>query len=332
MSIAYRYLKKLLCASALLMFGIGTATAQSYPSKPIKFILGFSAGGPTDIVARVVANHVSKKLGQPVIVENHTGANGMLAAAEVARAEPDGYTVHITASSTLTLNPLTYSKKTIQYKAEDFAPVALMVQYPFVLLINPDNERTAGVSTLEDLIKLARSKPNHLTYGSSGLGGLVHLLFERLNDIAGIKITHAPYRGSAAAQLGLLRKEVDVEGDNPSAVGLVKAGKLKAIAVTLPERWRELPDVPAVDELPGFKGYDMSSWVAAVVPARTPPAIVKILSDAISSSVDDPATKAVLAKVGNVPMLNPQQFAAKIKAETEVNAEIIKRANIQLVD
>ena len=332
MSVANRYLKKLLCASALLMFGIGTAMAQSYPSKPIKFILGFSAGGPTDVVARVLANHVSKKLGQPVIVENHTGANGMLAAAEVARAEPDGYTVHITASSTMSLNPLTYSKKTIQYKVEDFAPVSLMVQYPFVLLINPDNEKTAGVATLEDLLKLARAKPGFFTYGSSGLGGLVHLLFERINDIAGVKMVHAPYRGSAAAQLGLLRKEVDIEGDNPSAMGLVKAGKLKALAVTLPDRWWELPDVPAVGELAGFKGYDMSSWVAAVVPARTPPAIVKTLYDAISSSVDDPATKTALGKIGNLPMLNPQQFAAKIKAELEVNAEIIKRANIQLVD
>jgi len=312
---------------ALLLLGIGSAGAQSYPSRPIRFIVGFSAGGITDIVARIIADHVRNKLGQSVIVENRTGANGMVAATEVARAAPDGYTVLISNSSTLTLNPLLYKKS--QYETSDFFPVSLMVSYPFILAINPANEKNASVATLNDLVRLARDKPGQFTYGSTGQGGLVHLGFELINQQADIKMVHVPYRGAAAALLALLSKEIDIVFENPTSLAQFKSGKIKALAVTSPERWRDLPDVPAVSEL-GFPGFDASSWVGAVVHARTPPAVIKTLSDAIRSAATDPATRALLMPHGNIPMLDPQQFAAKIKAETEVNAKVIRQAAITL--
>ena len=324
-----RFLTRLLCATALLVFGAATAIAQSYPNKPIKFIVGFAPGGSVDAVARILAVHMKNKLGQPGIVENRTGANGMLAAAELARAQPDGYTVFISNSSTITVSPLLNRK--MQYDVDkDFAPVSLIVSFPFILMINPENARTASVSTLRDFIALARSKPGQVTYGSNGgPGNLAHLSFELLDRMAGTKMVNVPYRGAAAAQLALLSKEVDATFDNPSAMPQIVAGKLKALAVSTPQRWRDLPDVPTISEL-GYKGYDTSAWAGAFVHAQTPPATVKILYDAIRSAGDDPATKALLLPHGELLMLNPEQFSARIKAETGVYAEIIKRANIQL--
>lgn len=320
-----RSIRQAVCAVTLVLLGIGAAGAQSYPARPIRFVVGFSAGGITDIVARIVAEHVRNKLGQQVVVENRTGANGVLAATEVVRAPADGYTVLISNSSTLTLNPLLNKK--ISYETADFAPVSLMVSYPFIMAINPANEKNGSASTLNDFLKLARDKPGQFTYGSSGQGGLVHLGFELINQLADVKMVHVPYRGAAAAQLALFGKEIDIVFENPTSLAQFKSGRLKALAVTSPERWRDLPDVPAVSEL-GYPGYDASSWVGAVVHARTPPAVIKVLYEAISSAATDPVTRAQLLQHGNVPMLDPQQFAAKIKAETEVNAKVIRNSNI----
>lgn len=328
MSVPHRWSKKLICTTALLMFGTGAAFAQSYPNKPIRFVVGFTSGSATDVVARIVAIHVSNKLGQAVVVDNRTGANGGMAAAEVARAQPDGYTVLLSNSSSITVNPLLYKK--MQYDvAKDFAPVTLIVSAPFIFNINPDNQRTASVSTLADLIKLARTKPDQLTYGTAGLGNLGHLSFELLNYMAGVRMVHVPYRGTPPAQMALLAKEIDTVSDNPTSVPHIKAGKAKALAVSTARRWRDIPDVPSVAEQ-GYPGYDISYWAGAFVPAQTAPATVKILYDAIKSAGDDPATKAVLLQHGDIAMLNPQQFSARVKAETDLYAQIIKRANIQL--
>ncbi len=329
MFIPYRSLKRLLCATALLIFGIGTAIAQPYPNKPIRFLVGFTAGSSIDTVARVVAAHVSRKLGEPVVVENRTGANGMLAAAELARAQADGYTVLISNSSTITVNPTLY-RKNVQYDVEkDFAPVSLMVSAPLILTINPDNERTASVSTLGDLITLARNKPDQLSFGSAGLGNLQQLIFEKINRMAGVRMVHVPYRGTPLAQMGLLAKEIDANFEVPAAVVQIKAGKLKALAVSSAQRWRDLPDVPSIAEL-GYPDFDISYWLGAIVHAQTPRAVVKILYDAIKSAGEDPATRALLVPHGNIVMLEPEQFSARIKAETEQFANIIKQANIQV--
>lgn len=319
---------RIIGAAVLLAIGAGSVHAQAYPTKPVKFLVGFTPGSSIDTVARIVANHLNTKLGQPVIVENRPGANGMLVAAALANAEPDGHTVLISNSSTITVNPLLY--KQMRYDVQrDFAPVSLIVSVPFILTTNPEKPEMADVKNVQDLVKVAKSKPGQLSYGSAGLGNLTHLAFELLNSESGVKMLHVPYKGSAAAQVGVLGKEVDAAFDNPAAMSQIKNGKLRAIGISSAQRWHDLPDVPSIAEQ-GYPGYDISFWVGAFVPAKTPPAIVESLHKAIKAASEDPATKALLQQQGNIQMLDPKQFAAKIKQETQQNGEIIKRANIQL--
>lgn len=190
------------------------ATAQGYPNKPIRFVVGFSAGNSIDSVARIIAQHLTTKLGQPVVVDNKTGANGMLAATEVARAQPDGYTVLISNSSTITVNPLLYKKMSYDPK-KDFAPVSLVVSVPFILTVNPQKGPLGTAPTLQDMLNAAKAKPGAYSYGSAGVGNLTQLSFELLNGMAGVNMTHVAYRGSAPAQVALMGGEVDAAFDNP---------------------------------------------------------------------------------------------------------------------
>lgn len=304
------------------------ALAQSWPGKPIRFVVGFTAGSATDSVARTLAEQVRAKLGQPVTVENRPGANGMLGAGEVARAAPDGYTVLVTNSSSITVNPQLY-KKAGYDPAKDFVPVTMAVSAPFIVVVNPAAERTASVNTLDDLIELARGKPDQITYGSGGKGNLAHLGFEMLNNRAGIKTTHVPYKAGVGAQLALLGKEIDVLFDTPSTVQNVKAGKLKALAVTTSRRWPDLPNVPTMTEA-GVKGFDVSFWLGVLLPAQTPPQVVQALYEAMRGARDDPAAARALQVQGHIELLPPPEFAARIKAETAQWGEIIRRENIQL--
>ena len=304
------------------------AAAQGYPNKPIRFVVGFSAGNSIDSVARIIAQHLTTKLGQPVVVDNKTGANGMLAATEVARAQPDGYTVLISNSSTITVNPLLFKKMNYDPK-KDFAPVSLMVSVPFILTVNPQKEPIGTAPTLQGMLDLAKAKPGAYSYGSAGVGNLTQLSFELLNGMAGANMTHVAYRGSAPAQVALLGGEVDAAFDNPSAVPKIKAGQLRALAVTSAQRWHDLPDVPAIAEA-GYPGFDISFWVGALVPAQTPPSIVTALSDAIATAVQDPAVKARLEQQGNIRMFGPKRFAEQIDKETAQYAEIIRKADIKL--
>ncbi|MBI5258930.1 MAG: tripartite tricarboxylate transporter substrate binding protein [Burkholderiales bacterium] len=309
-----------------LACGLAPAFAQAYPNKPIRFIVGFAPGSSIDSVARILADHIRSKTGQPVTVDNRTGANGMLAATELVKAAPDGHTVLISNSSTITVNPLVYKK--IAYDVErDLAPVALTVSVPFILTTNPDKD--PGIHTLADLMKAAKARPGQMLYGSAGVGNLTQLSFEMLNHQAGVKMVHVPYRGSAPAQLGLLGKEVDAAFDNPAAMPQIRAGKLRAIAVSSAQRWRDLPEVPTIAEQ-GYAGFDISFWVGAFVPAATPPAVVKALYDIIRTAGDEAAPKALLQQQGNLLMLDPKQFAARIRQETDAYAEIVKRGNITL--
>lgn len=313
---------------AFALCAVGHANTPAYPAKPVKFLVGFTPGSSIDSVARIIANHLGAKSGQPVIVENRAGANGMLAAGALATAEPDGYTVLISNSSTITVNPLLY--KQMRYDVQkDFTPVSLIVSVPFILTTNPEKDTTSSVRNVPDLMKLAKSKPDSLSYGSAGSGNLTQLSFELLNTMAGVRMLHVPYKGSAAAQVGLLGKEVDAAFDNPAAMSQIKAGKLRAIGVSSAQRWRELPDVPSISEQ-GFPGYDISFWVGAFVPSKTPAPIVKALHESIKAAAEDPATKTLLQQQGNILMLDPQQFSGKIKKETEQYADIIKRSNIKL--
>lgn len=304
------------------------ATAADYPNAPVKFVVGFSPGSTIDIVARIVGDALATRMGQTFVVENRTGANGMIAARMVAQAKPDGYTILVSNSSSITVNPLLY--KDLQYHPlKDFEPVTTVVSVPFILTINAENPRVAGVKDVKSLVDLARRNPNTVSYGSAGNGNLMHLAGAQLATMSDVQMLHVPYRGAAPMEAGLLSKEVDFGFDTLSGVPLIKAGKLKALAVSTAQRWHDLPDVPAVAEL-GYPDFDISFWVGVFAPAGTPPAIVDRLNREIAAAAKDPAVRARLAAQGNPSTQSPKEFRQKIADELKQNETLIKRANIKI--
>lgn len=301
--------------------------AQGYPSKPIQIIVGFPAGSTTDIVTRVAAEHLRKKLGQPVIVINKPGANGVIGATEAARAAPDGYTLMATNTSLITVNPQLYRK--LSYAQSDFTAVTTLTAAPLILTINPQSERMGGFNTVQELANFAKAKPGDLRYASAGPGNITGLAFEVLANNAGFKALHVPYKGAVAAQQGVMGKEVDAFLDTPMAVPHVKAGRLRALAVTGPTRWRDLPDVPTMREA-GFSDVYVVFWGALMAPAKTPPEIIDKLYNAMSSLRDDPEAVRQLLPHGDVELLPPKEFNERIRKETAVWGEIIRRENLQL--
>ncbi|MDB5620171.1 tripartite tricarboxylate transporter substrate binding protein [Tardiphaga sp.] len=303
------------------------AVADTFPTKPIRFVVGFSAGSSIDTVARIVAEGLRTKYNWNVVVDNRTGANGQIAAGELQSAQPDGYTMLISNSSTITVNPLIYKK--LSYNPSQFMPVTTVVSVPFILTYNPENERLSGVKTLADLIDRARQKPNELLYGSAGIGNLIHLATALLSTSAKIQMRHVPFRGAAPMQTAVLGRDIDISFDTTSAVPLIKSGNLKALAVSAAERWHDLPDVPTVAEQ-GYPGYDVSFWVGAFLPPKTPAGIVETVNKAFRAITEDPKMQTLLSQQGRIMAMTPEQFADKIKAETERNASIVKDAKIEI--
>lgn len=304
-----------------------TALAQKYPSHPARIMVGFSAGGPVDVVARIVADRLSNKLGQPFVVENRARANGMIAAEGVARADADGYTILACNSSTITLNKTLF--KNARYDPiNDFAPLTTVVSAPLVLVVNPENPKTADINTVADLVAAAKAAPGALAYGSGGNGNLAHLAMELLSQKAGVKMIHVPYRGGAASEVGILAQEVLAVFDPLSAVPLVKAGKLRALAVSSAERLPSLPDVPTVAEA-GYPGFDISFWVGFFMPKATPAPILETLHREIVTAAKDPTVEERLGSQGVVSVLSPAEYAAKIAKETKELAEVVVAANIK---
>lgn len=312
-----------LCVSTLA----AQADAQKYPTRPVKIMVGFSAGGPVDVVARIIADRLGNKLGQPFVVENRAGANGMIAAEGVAHAEADGYTMLACNSSTITLNKTLF--KDIRYDPKaDFAPLTTVVSAPLVLVVNPENPKTADIRTVADLVAAAKAKPGELAYGSGGNGNLAHLAMELLGQRAGIKMIHVPYRGGAASEVGILAQEVLAVFDPLSAVPLVRAGKLRALAVSSVERLSSLPDVPTVAEA-GYPGFDLLFWVGFFMPKATPVPILEMLHREIIAAANDPVLRERLETQGVVSVLSPAEYAAKITKETRELAEVVAAANIK---
>lgn len=304
------------------------ASAADYPNAPVKFVVGFSPGSTIDTVARIVGEALSTRMKQTFVVDNKTGANGMIAARAVAQAKPDGYTILVSNSSSITVNPLLY--KDLQYDPlKDFAPVTTVMSVPFILTINAENPRVAGVTDVKSLVALAKRNPNTISYGSAGNGNLMHLAGAQLAAMSDVQMLHVPYRGAAPMEAGLLSKEVDFGFDTLSGVPLIKAGKLRALAVSSADRWHDLPDVPAVSEL-GYPGFDISFWVGIFAPAGTPQAVVDRLNREIAAVTQDPDVRARLAAQGNPLTQSPQAFRQKIAEELKKNEALIKRANIKI--
>ncbi|MGY4304516.1 tripartite-type tricarboxylate transporter receptor subunit TctC [Bradyrhizobium sp. USDA 4369] len=316
---------------ALLALGLTvsaqTVAAQTYPTKAVKMIVGFAPGGTIDVVARILGERMSSRLGQPFIVENRSGANGMLAAEAVARAEPDGHTIFVSNSSTITLNPTLF--KDIRYSPErDFTPITTVVSVPLILAVNPENPKAANIKTVADLVAAAKQKPEEIPYGSAGNGNITHLAFELLSLRAGIKMIHVPYRGAAAAEVAALSQEVLAIFDTLSALQLVKAGKLRALAVSSRERLAALPDVPTMIEA-GYPGFDVSFWVGLFVPKATPAPVVDLLYQQVAAAAADPAVVSRLEAQGLVSVITRPEFVAKIQQETKELADIVSKAGIR---
>ncbi|CUU15827.1 tripartite-type tricarboxylate transporter receptor subunit TctC [Bradyrhizobium sp. JR7.2] len=281
-------------ACAAVLFS-GFAVAQDYPSRPVKIIVPFPAGGSNDIIARIVAQKLTERNGQTFLVENRGGAGGNIGAETVASAEPDGYTLLLTAPPPLTINGSLYKKLPFD-PAKAFAPVALIASVPIVLVVNP----SVQAKNVGELIALAKAKPGSLNFGSSGIGSTNHLAGELLKSMAGVDIVHVPYRGAAPAMNDLLAGQIPFMFDNmPAVLPQVQGKAINAIAVAGTKRAEALPDVPTVaDTIPGFEA---SSWFGLVAPAKTPaPALAK-LSGELETILKMPDVKKRLAELGAEP-------------------------------
>ncbi len=316
--------------AALALAGVPLmAAAQAWPAKPVKFVVSFAAGGPVDLSARIVAEALSRKYGQPFVVENKTGANGAIAAEAVKSSAADGYTVLISNASMITITPTLV--KTLRYHPDaDFAAVTRIVQSPLILVVNAENPETAGIRDLAAMLTAARQAPGRLAYGSAGQNGNVQqLAFELLADQAGVKFLQVAYKGSSEAQLALLGQQISVLFDTPTAIPFIRQGKLRALATATRERLPALPNVPTMIES-GFKDFEIGFWSGVFLPKATPPAIVEQLSAAIQEVCQDPAVRARLEPLGALVVSSPDKFREHIRQETATFADVIRRAQITL--
>ena len=301
---------------------------ERYPAKPVRVIVSFPAGGPTDIVGRIIAGKLTELLGQQFVVENRTGGGGNIGADVVAKSPPDGYTLLVATVSTHAINPGLYKKMPYD-PVKDFAPVAQIGVTPTLLSVHP----SIPVKDLKGLIALAKANPGKLTYGSSGLGSILHLCGEEFKmGAGGLNILHVPYRGSAPMNADLLAGHIAMVFDGtPTALPLVQAGKIRAIGAGMATRARSLPDLPTLQEQ-GVKDFECYTWNAIFAPAKTPPAIVNLLSDSINKALADSAVFKRLQDAGidPTPGSNPEKLAAFVKAELAKWAPIIKASGAQL--
>ena len=316
-------MKNLIRAGAVLiaLFAL-QAFAQSYPNKPVKLIVPFPAGGTTDIMGRLVAQKLSERLGQQFIVDNRAGAGGNIGADLVAKSAPDGYILLVGTVGTNAINASLYTKMPYD-TAKDFVPIALIAAVPNVVIVNPN----VPVKSIKELIALARSQPGKLNFASSGNGTSIHLAGELFNTMAGVKMNHIPYKGSAPALIDLVGGQVEVGFDNlPSALPQIKAGKLRALAVTTSKRSPVLPDLPTVEET-GLAGYEASSWFALFAPAGTAKEIITRLNSEVVAILKLPDVSERLAAQGaEASSFSPEQFAAFTRAEMTKWAKVVKDA------
>ena len=311
-------MKKLLFALALAALSAGPAGAQTYPSRPVRILVGFSPGGGVDISARLMASKLSELLGQQFVVENKPGAGTNIAAAEAAKSEPDGYTLFMN-SPAVVINTALYAKP--PYKLSDFTGVSIFAATTNLLVVPASFE----AKTVQDLVRIAKANPGKLNYSSAGQGTTQHLAGELFKLRTGTSIVHVPFKGSGPSMSALLGGQVQMSFINPVAAGgQVKAGKLRALAVTDSRRSELLPDVPTMKEA-GVDGVEVSLWYGLLAPAATPHAIVEKLGEAVARATKDPAVRAALKKEGADPVGNtPAQFNAYLKEEYARWSEVVR--------
>ncbi len=317
----------ILCAGMLLTLAVTAVQAQAYPARPIRFVVPYAPGGPLDLIARAIGQKLTEATGQPVVVDNKPGAGGNIGADIVAKAAPDGYTIVMGAVATHAINPTLYPK--IPYDpVKDFTPVAMVAVVPNVLVVNP----ALPVKSVKELIDFAKARPSYLNFASGSTGSTGHLAGELFNALAGVQMVHIPYKGGAPAMADLLAGQVQLMFDNlANALPQVKAGKLRALAVTTAQRSAFAPDLPTLAEA-GVPGFDLTTWFGIFLPGNAPRDIVLRLNTEINKALSAPDMRDRLEKMGAEPPANntPERFAAFIKVEFDKYARVIKASGAKV--
>jgi len=315
-----RFVNRIRLAAVLLLALSGPSAAQDYPSRPIMLVVPYAAGGGNDVMARIVAEKMSKSLGQQIVIENKGGAGGSIATRQVAKAAPDGYTLGLGGTGTLAINPTLYPNVGYDPR-KDFVPVGLIATSALVVLLNP----SVDARTIPELIALAKREPGKLNYASAGVGSGIHLGAELFATMADIKLTHIPYKGSAPALTDLLGGHVAIYLSSlPAAISLVKEAKVRALAVTGPKRSPIFPDLPTVSEA-ALPGYEAVLHYGIVAPAGTPQPIVEKLSAAMTAALAEPDVRERVAADGaEVMSMTPAEYAADIDREETKWSAIVK--------
>jgi tripartite-type tricarboxylate transporter receptor subunit TctC len=313
---------RMLAAVAIFLLGLATAQGQAYPEKPLHLIVPYPPGGLTDASARMVAKSLSERLRQPVIIDNIAGGGGNIGADKAAKSTADGYTLYVGNNATVGINTLIYKKLPFDPIA-DFAPITLYAESQTILVVHPG----LPARTVAELIALAKSRPGELNFGSTGTGGLSHLAGELFKSMAGVQMTHIPYKGTGPAQTDLLAGQIQLMF-NDTAVPHVKAEKLRALAVTGGKRWPQLPDVPTFAEL-GIQGYESYNWFGILAPRGTPGAIIARLNRELVAVMQEPAVQEWMRSRGAEPVTgSPEEFAAYIRKDLAKWARVVKETGI----
>ena len=325
-SVRRRYFIAAAAAAGATLLCSAPAWAQAWPaSKPIQVVIGFAPGGAADFVARTLSEPLAKALGQNVVVENRAGAGSSLAADFVAKAAPDGYTLLIASPSSISVNPAVNPR--LGYSAKDLVPVTRLTSSPLVVAVNPG----AGINSLQELISTAKAKPGFLNYTTSGNGSAPHLGAAHFSKVAGVEMVHIPYKGGAPAIQAVVAGDAQLTfGTPPSVLPMVQAGRLKALAVTSPQRTPLVPGVPGTAEA-GLPAYSLSFWYGFFVPVGTPPEVSKKLFDAAQAVMQLPEVKAALAREGTEVAMSksPEDFAAFLSEDNRFWARLVKDAGVK---
>jgi len=305
---------------------ISAAPAADYPSRPVTIVVAFTPGGPSDVLSRIVGRRLQEIMHQPFIVENRPGAGGNIAAEQVAHAEPDGYTLLMGNNSILATNAALYKK--LNYNPEkDFVPISLVGSQANILVVNP----SVPANSMAELIALAKASPGTINFASSGYGAAAHLAGELFKTEAGINIVHVAYKGAAPALQDVVAGHVQMMfATAASVIGLIKNGKVRALAVTTPKRTALLPNLPTVDEL-GIKGFDATTWHGLVAPAGTPRPIIDALNFAVVEALKDPETQQLLQDLGvDIVGDSAKEFEAYIKSEIPKWSAVVKASGARV--
>jgi tripartite-type tricarboxylate transporter receptor subunit TctC len=318
---------KVLIAGFAVALMAANAAAADYPTRPIKLVVPYAAGGPTDVLGRLVGEYLGRDLKQPVIVENKAGAQGAIGAEAVARSEPDGYTLFVTAASIIVLNPMLYKKLSYD-PVRDFRMLALVTDLPVVMEVHP----SVPAKNVAEFVAYARQNPGKINFGSAGTGGTIHLAGEMFKQIAGVDMVHVPYKGAGPALTDLISGNIQVMFDTLStALPPVRSGLLRAIGVSSEVRSPDLPDVPTIAES-GYPDYRVSVWYGIAAPAKLPDDIAQKISASLDRGLNDDAFRASLEKIG-FPVFRPRSIAAInefIDADRARWSAVIKAQNISL--